>query len=258
MDKMAEQSKVLVKEKLKIKSSKLLEVDCPNCGSLVHPDDININKSMGKCNSCHEVFSFEEDHFFFDDRPNRPEMIMPEGTDVLTLSETLDIRVNWFKSYSKAGLGFLTFFTFMWNAIVGVFAIGMLTAGAVGALMGLSVHLIVGLVLIYWMASIFFNHTDIIISNNQIRITSGPLRNPFKRDKSVAAQDIEQLYVNRYTSSTTNGKPNYAYALYAILKNGNKQEVIKGMNKETQLYLEQEIERYLKIKDRPVSGMIRE
>lgn len=255
---MENQSKPLVKEKVKLRSSKLLEVDCPNCGSLVNPKNININNSMGKCDSCQEVFSFEEDHFFFNDRPGRPEMIMPEGTDVLTLSESLDIRINWFKSYSKGGLGFLTFFTFMWNAIVGFFAFNMIASGAAGALIGLSMHLVVGLGLAYWLGSIFLNKTDIIISKDKIRITAGPLRNPFKPDKIIDVTDLKQFYVNRYVSSTTNGQPNHAYALYAISTNNTKQEIIKGMNKETQLYLEQEIERYLKIKDSHVGGMISE
>ena len=57
-------------------------------------------------------------------------------------------------------------------------------------------------------------------------------------------------------ASTTNGKSNYAFALYAIMKNGKKIKLIKGMNKETQLYLEQELERFLNIEDVHVSGSV--
>lgn len=241
-------------QKVKLRARTIDEVHCPDCSSLVHPSSININKSLGKCDSCGNVFAFEQDHFFVDDRPGRPEMIMPEGTDVLTLSDSLDIRLDWLKSYPKSGLGFLTFFTLVWNLIVGTFVLSAVAGGAASILAGTSLHLVVGLVLIYWLASIYFNKTDIIVKEDEIRIVHGPLKNPFKRDVVIESSDFRQFYVNKYVASTTNGQPNYAYALWAVRANGLKEQIIKGMNKETQLYLEQEIERFLRISDTRVSG----
>lgn len=246
----------LHKEKLTLKSPTLLDIDCPNCGSPIHPKDININRSMGKCGSCDNIFAFDKDDFFLMDRPGRPEMIMPEGTDVLTLSDSLDIRVDWSKSQPKGGLLFLTFFTLMWNGIVGVIATNMILSSSFGALLTLSLHFAAGIFLLYWVASYFFNKTDIIVTEQNITISKGPLKNPFNRDVVINSADVEQLYVVKYVRSTTNGVPNYAYALYAIKTDGSKTQLIKGMNKETQLYLEQEIERYLRIKDHPISGGI--
>lgn len=240
--------------KVKIKS--IDEVHCPNCSALVHPSQININRSMGQCDSCENVFVFEKDDLFLDDRPGRPEMLMPEGTDLITLSDHLDVRVNWRKSYSKAGLGGLTFFTFFWNLIVGFFVINILMNGSIGALLGVSLHLIAGLGLLYWLASIFINYTDIIVKSDSITIDHYPLKNPFKSKQIIPATEFRQFYVSKYVSSTTNGKPNYAYALYAITHTGRNVLIINGMNKETQLYLEQEIERYLELADEPIAGSI--
>jgi len=240
--------------KVKIKS--IEEVHCPNCEALVHPSHININRSMGQCHSCEQIFVFEKDDLFLDDRPGRPEVLMPEGTDLITLSDHLDVRVNWRKSYSKAGLGGLTFFTFFWNVVVGFFVISILATGSFGALLGISLHLFAGLGLLYWLASVFINYTDIIVRKDSITIDHYPLKNPFKPKKTITAKDFKQFYVSKYVSSTTNGKPNYAYALYAITLTGRNVQVIKGMNKETQLYLEQEIERYLNLADQPVHGSI--
>ena len=240
--------------KVKLKARAIDEVHCPSCDSLVHPSSININKSLGKCGSCGTVFAFEQDHFFIDDRPGRPEMIMPEGTDVLTLSDSLDIRLDWYRSYPRGTLGFLSFFTIVWNLIVGSFVVGSFAAGTAGVLLGVSLHLLVGLGLIYWLASIFINKTDIVVREDEIRVEHGPLKNPFKREVVIKSDDFKQFYVNRYVASTTNGQPNYAYALWAIRTSGQKEQIIKGMNKETQLYLEQEIERFLRITDRRVEG----
>ena len=63
---------------------------------------------------------------------------------------------------------------------------------------------------------------------------------------------IQQLYVSKYTASTTNGVPNYAYALYAVMKDGTKVSLLRGMNRETQRYIEKEIEGFLGIPNKSV------
>jgi len=97
------------------------------------------------------------------------------------------------------------------------------------------------------------NHTDIYVTDSEISISNNkPIKNPFLKDRVIPSKDIKQLYVSRYVSSRTNGVPNYAYALYAITKNGRRQLLLRGMNKETQLYIEQEIEQFLDIDDERV------
>jgi len=234
-----------------------LDLNCENCGSKIHGSNININSSLAKCGDCDTVFKIKEDHFFTNERLGRPEMIMPSGTDVLELNESLDIRLDWLKSYPRGTLGFLTAFGLFWNVIIVFIAIGVWSSGDFSGLAFMSIHTLVGLGFAYYLASVYLNYTDIIVGKSYIEINHGPVKNPFIRSKKIESQDIDQLYVSKYVSSTTNGKPTYAYALYAILKtNGRKVRLVKEMNRETQLYLEQEIERFLKITDRPVSGAI--
>jgi len=111
-------------------------------------------------------------------------------------------------------------------------------------------------ILLYIVLGQFINKTDIYVTERDITITNTPLKNPFTRDIVIATKDIEQLYVTRYVSSTTNGIPNYAHALYAITKQNSCIPIIKGMNKETQFYLEQEIENFLDIDDEKVTGEV--
>lgn len=249
-------SKVKYRQKVKLRKEDKLDVVCEECGFELLGSDINVNSSLAKCGECNNVFSISEDHFFQNDRQGRPEMIMPEGTDVLELNDSLDIRLDWLKSQPRSTLVFFTIFTIFWNGIMAVFVGQAIATGALTGLAFIAGHLIVGLGLIYYLATMYLNYTDIIINRSYIEIGHRPVKNPFIPTKRIDAQDIDQLYVNKYVASTTNGNPNYAYALYAIKRNGQKEILIKGMNKETQLYLEQEIERYLNIKDRPVSDSI--
>jgi len=232
-----------------------LDIVCQNCGAQLDGTHVNINSSLAKCGACHSVFSLKEDHFFSQERAGRPEMIMPEGTDVLELNDSLDIRIDWLKSHPRSTLGFFTIFAAFWNGIMAVFIGQMIASGSYEGLLFMSIHLLVGLGLIIYLAMMYLNYTDIIVTDSYIEIGHRPIKNPFMSTKHFAADDIDQLYVSKYVASRTNGNPNYAYALFAILKtNGKKVKLIKGMNRETQLYLEQEIERYLKIQDRAVSG----
>ena len=145
----------------------------------------------------------------------------------------------------------------MWNGILAIAAGGALFAGAFEMLGFMSIHILVGLGLIYYLAMVYLNYTDIVVTPSYITISHRPVKNPFRKSKEIRSSEIEQLYVSKYVSSTTNGNPNYAYALYAVLKNNKRKiQLVKGMNRETQLYLEQEIERFLKIKDRPVADSI--
>ena len=255
--KSSKSSRVKYKDKVKLNKSDQLSLLCESCGTAIEGDNININSSLAKCGNCNTVFAIREDHFFKEERVGRPEMIMPEGTDVLELSDSLDIRLDWLKSHPRGTLGFLTIFAVFWNVILAIIAGGAIFAGAFESIAFMSVHLLVGLGLIYYLATVYLNYTDIIVTDSYIEIDHRPVKNPFIRKKRIRSEEIDQLFVSKYVASTTNNVPNYAYALYAILKtNRRKVQLVKGMNRETQLYLEQEIERYLHIKDRHVQGSI--
>lgn len=257
---MANERDSYIKYKQRVKLGKADELDlvCENCGSNIQGSDININSSLAKCGNCNTVFSIKDDHFFLHDRKGRPEMIMPEGTDVLELNDSLDIRLDWLKSHPRGSLRFLTFFTVFWNGILAFMVGGAILSGGFAGIAAMSIHLLVGLGLLYYLATVYLNYTDVIVNSSYIEIDHRPIKNPFVKSTRIESSEIDQLYVSKYVSSTTNGNPNYAFALFAILKtNGRKVKIIKGMNRETQLYLEQEIERYLKIKDRHIPNSIK-
>lgn len=86
-----------------------------------------------------------------------------------------------------------------------------------------------------------------------MRVRTMPVPLPLHKAKEIELGQIDQMYVSRYTESTSNGVPNYAFALYALMKDGEKVSLLRGMNKETQQYIEQEIEGYLGIPNKRIS-----
>lgn len=231
-----------------------VHLDCVECGTPIPAKDININTSLAKCENCNSIFDFENEVKEWD--RNRPEIFMPDGLEVLKLQSELDMQVSWMKSKPKRGFGFMTLFTFLWNLILLPVVFTSLMAGQFDILLGAGLHIIVGLGLIGYIASMFVNTTDIVVDKRYLEISHRPLKLPFFKTQKIDSKDIQQLYVTKYVASRTNGIPTYAYALYAILHSGKRVEILKGMNRETQLYIEQEIENYLEIKDRKVNGEV--
>jgi len=254
-----EKSKVISDEKLKT-NLKTLDLQCPQCNHAVNGSDININNTLAKCTNCNSLLFLDNDDNFFkrnnNRRNERPEMIIPEGTEIINLPSSLDIRINWFKSSNRSTLLFLSFFTVMWNIMLMPIAAGMISNGDILSLWPLAFHLAAGLGLAYTTLKVYINYTDIYVTKDSITIGQKPLKTPFSKDKMIPSADLTQLYVSKYMTGSTNGKTNYAYGLYAITKTGKKIKLVDRMNKETQLYLEQEIERYLDLEDKPVSGEI--
>lgn len=241
-------------EKLKYDSyDPFLSLQCKKCGEAIDSKDVNINKTIAKCNHCGSIFTFE-DEVFFQNKRGRPEYIMPPGTEVLTLLSSMEIELDWFKSMKRSNIAFETMFTVLWNVITLVILVTMIMAGQGGIIIFLIAHLASGLGLAYNLMAKFINKTTINVDAEYLRITHGPLKT-MRRNIEIRKDNIKQFYVTEYsTNASKNGEPIKAYGLFAILNNNKRVRIIKDSNKETTQYLEQELENYLKIVDEPVKG----
>ena len=95
------------------------------------------------------------------------------------------------------------------------------------------------------------------MNKDGITIRHSPIATFNNQKIKIPKEKIVQLYVTRYTEKIGKNKEGVqAYALSAILDNKKVIDLVRGMNRETQLYLEQEIETYLGIKDKIVKGEV--
>ncbi len=224
-----------------------MQLQCPQCNSDIHSDDIHLEKMAAKCKDCHSVFKFEKELLV--EHPMRPEVFLPKGMEILKLRSELELQVSW-RSVLQTGL---VFFAIFWNIIVLPFAIFAILSGQIIMILGLSLHLAVGIGLIYYIITAIFNTTFITVDNHRLHIEHRPLRVPFYPNQDFPAQEIDQIYVNKYVKSKTNGRPDYAYGVEAIMKDKNHVRLVGGLQYADQaLYIEQEVESFLGIRDRPV------
>ncbi len=235
-----------VYREIDFKKEGLSLLTCPRCNHIVSENDVDEEHTKAKCSSCGYEFEFA-----FDSEGSAliPELRIPEGIEELKLRSELDLRLRWKETTSKGGRWFMILFTSMWNLILLPFVVGAIVSGQWGILLFMGLHLLIGLGLLWNLATIYLNSTSISVTRERIRIRTVPFRHPVWRGRDIDARTIDQLYVSRYVQSTTNGSPNYAFALYAILKTGEKVSLIRGMSLETQTYIEKAIEDYLGIRD---------
>lgn len=229
----------------------ITQLRCPNCNSLIPSEGINIQKLIAKCDQCHAIFDFDDTQ----QQPvkkERVEIPLPVGFEVQQLISELQIAIRWRKT--KSGIGFFTFFTVFWNGVTLPFVLIALAENNWQMMLMISLHIMVGVGMLMYTLSLYLNKTYVDVDSSGIAVVSKPI-NFFHKNRYVRAADLEQLYVEQYVASTTNNRPNYAFAVRARLQGQSKDiRLIKGMKNEDQaLYLETEIEKFLNIEDEWIS-----
>jgi hypothetical protein len=110
----------------------------------------------------------------------------------------------------------------------------------------------VGLFIFYVGLAYLLNITIISIGYDNVGIHHKPL--PWKGNMDIYKHDLKQLYVKQHTHKSKHGE-RYSYSLNAIDRD-NKDRLLLNIlqNAEEAKWIEQKIEKFLKIEDKWVSG----
>lgn len=242
-----------------------MHLNCPECSTPIPSDGVNIVKTIAVCKSCDNIFAFEEKLLTTAGLPaviETPRRMkeeiyhIPPGIEVLKIESMLEIMVNW----RRSGKFFLLFFAIIWNAFIGFFILTAFTAGGLGIeRLFLALFMIpfigVGAHLLYQSIGQIFNTTFLTVTNRNISIEHKPFNFLIQKDQYFARENVEQLYVKRYSIGSTNGNPVYAYNVVMVLNNKKSHVLIKGLRSlESARFVEQEIENYMNIEDRIMHG----
>jgi hypothetical protein len=231
----------------------LHELRCKNCGAAIDPENFVEHLSMARCGHCETVFAVsglpKSTGAAPAPRP-RVKVPMPRGIQIDELGGSLEIRRRWF---SPAFLG-LAFFCLFWNGFMVFWHVMALSMGAwFMSLFGL-LHTAVGIGLACWTLAGLFNTTTIRARRGLIEIRSGPI--PCGGNADIPTDDLAQLYCKERISHSKNGT-SYSYQVLAVTKANVRKTLLKGLTEAEQaLFIEQELERFLEIEDRPMPGEV--
>jgi hypothetical protein len=227
----------------------ITQLKCPNCNRSIASEDINIHKLIAKCGACYAIFDFD-DHQQAPVKKERPNISLPVGFEEQQMVSEMQIAIRWRKT--KGMVGFFTFFTVFWNVLLLPFILIAVAENNWQMMLMISLHIAVGVGMLLYTLALHFNRTYVDVNTHGITVVSKPINLPFYKNHHVQSADLEQLYVEQYVSSTTNNKPNYAFAVRARIQGQTKDvRLIKGLKDEDQaLYLEHKIEKFLNIEDK--------
>jgi len=152
-------------------------------------------------------------------------------------SGRLEVSYNWRSP--------VMWFLVVWCAFWDISIVTFLFSGA-GIAIGL--HLLVGVLMTYYLLTLFINSTTITIDRQALRVNHGPL--PwFTKKHVITSRSLQQLYVDKQTTQKNN-KQHHTYSLQALLNTGADITLVKGeSNINTVQNLERTIEDFLEIKN---------
>lgn len=233
-----------------------MKVQCKSCGTTVPADNLNLDRMVAKCASCHAVFAFSVDG---QQPPSREPAERPRGDvprparlEIERFGGELVITRRW---WSTVAVVFLTIFTIVWNGISWTGFVMVLGEVPLAALF-VGLFVLIGALVGYITICVMLNSTVITVGR-ELTIRHGPM--PVPGNRTLAAGELDQLYVTEHISTSTsdNGRrsTSVSYQLRARLKDGSGVKLLRAVPEaEEALYLEQLIEEELGIEDAPVRG----
>lgn len=227
------------------------KLTCPNCSTPIPPDRINVQEMAAACPACAHVFRFAS--MLPETLPQVPKpalpLVLPNGFEVHRELSSLQLSVAWRAVRSK---WFMTLFAVLWDLFLIPFIISAISGNTEVAIF-ISLHFAVAVGITIYVLALWINSTKIRVDGSGIDVRHTPIPVPFTPRHFIPAQDIEQFYVEEYVPSRTNGRPDFTFALRVKTKNGKDVRLVPGFTDASgALYLEQEIEKFLKIEDRTV------
>ena len=181
-------------------------------------------------------------------KPEQP-IALPDGIKVHRELSALHLEIAWRAVRSK---WFMTIFAILWDLFLIPFIVSAIGGNTEVALF-ISLHFAVAVGITFYVLALWINSTKIQVDTGGIKVRHTPIPVPFTPGHSIPAAEIAQFYVEEYVPSRTNGRPDITFALRCKTSNGKDIRLVPGFTDASgALYLEQEIEKFLKIADRAV------
>lgn len=233
-----------------------MTIRCVECDREIPAADVNLDTALAKCTACNAVFGIMDQvqgtTVALPASGPRPIVSQPDRFTVEDSGGSLRISFRWFSPLAF----FLLFFCIFWNAFLVVwYVIAFSTNGPLMMKLFPLIHVAVGLFLTYYVLTSFLNRTTITVGEGACRVKHGPL--PWPGNCELFSDDVEQIHVEEKTR-VNNRRLTYYYDVFARMRDGAKVKLVASLTDADQArFVEQEIERFLRIRDEPVPGEYR-
>jgi len=232
----------------------MISLECTACGGKMQ---ISADSEMVVCLYCGNQYMFKlPARTPRSTEPavrRKPLAPRPAQVTVQKKGQSLEIRWRWF---SVKYIPF-AFFCVAWDAFLCFWysiALGMFTKHAGPGLFFIIfpvAHLAVGVGMTYYTLAGFLNHSTLRVERNFFIVQHDPLI--WWGEKKISINQLDQFYCQMKTRMDEHHTQ--AYKLCALLKDGRKIEMLPDLDSpDIALFIEQQLESWLKIPDQPVAG----
>lgn len=240
-----------------------MQLFCRSCGAEIKAADINLDNMMAKCSQCNAVFSFAD---MYDDVAAKPGKSkreyaynVPQPGNITVRHDGMDLLIT--RAWSRrSGLGLLVFATF-WNGVVFAVMLPSFFAPDQQSDIGMFVcffGIFAGVGVLVAMLAIYnlLNFTTVRVNREAIQTRHHPLPWP---GKIFSVPGVQQVFVRQVVSTSRNDKgftsTSVSYNVEVVLGNGSRKTLLTGLEDAEQgRFIEQEIEKHLRMEDVPVAG----
>jgi hypothetical protein len=178
------------------------------------------------------------------------EIGMPDKIDLRQMGSDLVITRKWFGLKTLM----MTAFVIFWNGFLIFWYSKAMQGGELMVKLFPLLHVGVGVWLTYYALAGYVNKTYIRINYEKISVRHRPM--PYWGHKTILSRDIKQLYTKEKISRSSK-RQTVTYEVHALTQSGRSMKLVPYMETSEQaLFVEQEIEKFLRIKDKPVRGEI--
>jgi hypothetical protein len=230
-----------------------MDIKCPHCGRVIQADDVNVQTSIAKCRDCNAVFGFaaQVGGTGFT-APGKRAVDMPDDYTLATEGADLVLVRRWFNWKFM----FLLLFCVAWDSFLVFWYVNALKHNGPWLMVVFPIaHVAVGVGLTYFTVAGFVNRTRVTVNQLELRVKHYPL--PWPGNRTLQRQEIDQLFCEEKLNNSRNGS-SYTYGVSVVMPGGKRIKLVSGLDTpEDALFLEQKIEGYLGITDRPVAGEMR-
>ncbi|CAM2067636.1 hypothetical protein SCOR_19800 [Sulfidibacter corallicola] len=215
-------------------------VDCKRCSARILPEHLDLDRGIAHCASCGAVFSLEA----------TLDAAVTPGMDIRRSESGLSLTRRWYLPRHWL----LMLLALVWN---GFFLLWLARTPGFDPLLRLmaGVNLGFGFILFYGALVFLVNRTSIEVDSGRLRLRHGPF--PWRRGLSVEIAQIDQLYCSERLVRRR-GRAFPVYQVNIFLNNGERRLLLREIYDVNQaLYVENQIERFLGIQDRPILGEVK-
>ncbi len=236
-------------------------MNCQTCGAAMDSGNLDRRLAIITCDHCGAIFDLTRRPGGTTPKadqgttPSRAPVAIPPRFRLKKTDSSLKISYRWFRAQDV----FLLVFAIMWDGFLLLWYSSVPASGDSGfdlifALVPL-IHVAVGVGITYRAIAGFVNTTTLRAKQGELQIVHRPL--PWWPAPTISTSDLEQLYVAKQVHHTKRSTT-VTFELRAVTRTHHSQLLIRGFTELAQpLWLEQEIESYLGIRDRAVAGEVK-